>query len=214
MGKTTLVIGATGLVGRELTRLLLEEDDIGTVKAFIRSPTCLRHDKLKEIETDFDNLENIREEIRGDVLFSCLGTTLRTAGSKDAQFRVDYTYQYEFARIAAENDVPDYVLISSPGADPSSRFFYSRIKGALDRDVKQLPFRRHLFIQPSILRGSREKKRFGEQLAGDVIDGLSKVIPPLRKYHSITGEEVARAMIRLYKDPQADGIYSLEALRP
>lgn len=213
MGKTALIIGATGLVGKKLTQQLLDDTYFTSVKAFGRSSTGINHPKLEEIQTDFNELQHVQAHIEGDVLFSCLGTTRIAAGSKDAQYKVDYTFQYEFAKLAAANDVPDYVLISSPGADPESMFFYSRIKGKLDRDTRQLPFRRQIYVQPSILRGDREKSRFGEQLAGNVIDGLSTIIPPLRKYHSITDENVAKAMIRLYKDSSAQGIYALADLR-
>lgn len=213
MGKTALVIGATGLVGQQLTRQLLKDEVFTTVKTFGRSSVGLADPKLEEIKTDFTHLEDVSEQIKGDVLFSCLGTTRGAAGSKEAQYKVDYTYQYEFARLAAENQVHDYILISSPGADPDSMFFYSRIKGELDRDTRKLPFRRHIYVQPSILRGDREKSRFGEQLAGNIIDGLSVIIPPLKKYHSIHAGEVAEAMIRFYKDPAANGVYQLEELR-
>ncbi len=213
MSKTALVIGATGLVGQALTRQLLDEDLFDRVVAFVRSPTGINDPKLKEVKTDFEHPGEVQTEIRGDVLFSCMGTTLRKAGSKEAQYKVDYTYQFEFARLAAENNVPDYLLISSPGATPDSMFFYSRIKGELDRDVKSLSFRRHIFVQPSILRGERSESRLGEQLAGNVIDGLSVILPLMRKYKSIEATDVASAMIRLYKDPEANGVYQLDELR-
>lgn len=207
-----MIIGATGLVGRQLTLQLLEDDSFAEVRSFGRSSTGLSHPRLTEIKTDFDHLGKTADAIQGDVLFSCMGTTRSDAGSKEAQYKVDYSYQYHFARIAAGNGVKDYVLISSPGADPDSMFFYSRIKGELERDIKQLPFNRHIIIQPSILRGERVKSRIGERLTARIIDGLSKVIPPLRKYHSIHASEVARSMIRYYKDPSASGVYSLTDL--
>lgn len=212
MKKTALIIGATGLVGKELTRLLVEDDEFSEVRVFLRSSTGIKNPKLREIKTDFDHPEKVMAYIRGEVLFSCMGTTRKQAGSKEKQYKIDYTYQYNFARIASENNVQDYILISSPGASPKSKIFYSRMKGELDEAVRKLPFRRHIFIQPSVLKGDRPESRPGEKWGGKIIDTLSAILPPLKKYRSITGKQVARAMLRIYQNPDAEGIFSLDEL--
>ena len=98
------------------------------------------------------------------MLFSCLGTTLKDAGSKDKQFLVDYTYQYEFAKVASENDVSIYSLVSSTGANENSLFFYPKIKGKLEEAVKKLPFNTiHIFQPPTLIR-QKELIRIGEKI--------------------------------------------------
>src|ERR1700743_749739 len=114
--KTAIVIGATGLVGSELTRLLINDSRYERVKIFVRKPTGITSDKLEEHIVDFGEPDKWKRFVTGDVLYSALGTTLRAAGSKDEQYKVDYTYQYRFAKIAAANGVSAYVLISAAGS--------------------------------------------------------------------------------------------------
>lgn len=128
------------------------------------------------------------------MLFSCLGTTLKQAGSKEKQYQIDYTYQYQFAEAASRNGVPCYVLVSSTGADPASSLFYSRIKGELERDVKALHFSGIHFLQPSLLHGKRKDERFGEKFGYHLLRGLNAV-GLFRKYRPIDGATVAKGMI-------------------
>ena len=99
----SIVIGATGATGKELVVRLLEDSDFSSVSIFVRKKPAISHKKLKIYKIDFSKIGDYRELIKGDVLFSCLGTTLKTVGSKVKQYKVDYTYQYEFAKYASEN---------------------------------------------------------------------------------------------------------------
>ena len=123
---TALVLGATSLVGSHLLNMLLEDGQYAAVKVFVRRKIDMQHPRLQVQVVDFDRPETWHRELKGEVLFSTLGTTLRQAGSQDAQYRVDYTYQHEAARAAAANGVETYVLVSSAGADANARVFYSR----------------------------------------------------------------------------------------
>lgn len=192
--KTAIVIGATGLVGNQLVQLLLSDDRYHLVKIFHRRSIGISHPKLEEHVIDFDDPESWQNSVVGDELFSSLGTTLKTAGSQKAQYKVDYTYQYQVAEAAAKNGVKTYVLISSTGADPTSRIFYSRMKGELDRDVQKLSFERIRIIQPGILDGDRDESRLGETIGKAVMQVL-QYIPPLKKHRPIHGKTVAQAMI-------------------
>lgn len=214
MNKTAIIIGATGLVGSNLLRELLMDDYFSVVKVFGRRSTGVEHEKLQEFLVDFDLIPSFSEAITGDVLFSCLGTTLKLAGSKKAQYKVDYTYQYEFAKQASDNGVASYLLVSSASANPASLFFYTRIKGALEAAIKQLTFAKTRIVQPSVLSGERNKTRIAEVLAAKFIDKLSGLFPFLKKYRSISGGRVAKAMVAIYKKDDSDKIksYTLDDL--
>lgn len=108
-----LLIGATGATGKDLLELLLKDEEIHQVDVFVRRELNTKHEKLNTHIIDFDNPEEWKHLVKGDVLFSCLGTTLKLAGSKEAQWKIDYEYQYQFAKIAKENNVNSYVGVGS-----------------------------------------------------------------------------------------------------
>src|SRR5690348_2050897 len=128
-----LIIGATGATGKDLVNVLIRDPDYSAIVIFVRRSTGIIHPKLKEVITDFENLQDVSDHIQGDVLFSCLGTTLKTAGSKEKQFHIDYEIPLQFAEIARRNGVPGMVLLSSYGASTTSKVFYSRVKGKLEQ---------------------------------------------------------------------------------
>jgi len=164
MGRIANVIGASGLVGHELLVQLLDHPEFEKVRIFVRRTTNMVHPKLEEQIIDFDQAESWKHLVTGDVLFSTLGTTIKTAKTKENQYQVDFTYQFEFAKAAAENGVPAYLLVSSMGANPKSSVFYSRMKGELEDAVAKLPFWKLVIIRPSILDGDRQEKRAGEKV--------------------------------------------------
>jgi uncharacterized protein YbjT (DUF2867 family) len=197
--KIAIVLGASGLVGHNLLSRLLLDPDFSKVKIFVRASTGIFHAKLEEIVVDFNRHNTFKDLIVGDVLFSCMGTTLRVAGSKDNQYRVDFTYQYQVAQYASENNVPAYVLVSSTGANSKSKIFYSRIKGQLEDEIKKLKFQKIIIAQPSILYGERKINRPMEKIFAKLMLFFSYLIPFTRKYRSISGDMVAKALIHYYK---------------
>jgi uncharacterized protein YbjT (DUF2867 family) len=193
VGKTALVIGATGLVGRALVQQLLEDAEYAAVHVFVRRSMALQHPKLTEHIIDFAAAATWAKWVRGDVLFSTLGTTRSQAGSTAAQRVVDYDYQFEFAKTAAANGVPTLVLVSSVGADAKSLFFYPKMKGELDRDVQLLGFPHVHILRPGPLVGPREVPRGGEKLGASLI-GAFNAIGLFKQYRPIHDQEVARVM--------------------
>jgi len=192
-----LVIGATGAVGKDLVGQLLKDDSFDRVDVFVRREVKVSSPKLVPHVVDFDHPETWSDLLTGDVLFSCLGTTIKAAGSQDAQWKVDYTYQYEAAKAARENGVLKYVLVSSIGASSKSKIFYSRMKGALEDAVKGLGFPGCFILQPpSLVRKGSD--RFGEKAGVAVLKALN-AIGIMRSWKPMPTEEVAAAMIRLAK---------------
>lgn len=192
--KTAIVIGATGLVGTQLVQLLLKDTRFERVKAFVRRGTGIVSDKLEEHIVDFDRPDGWKKQLTGDVLYSAMGTTLKMAGGKDAQYKIDYTYQYQCAKAAATNGVRQYVLVSAAGAGADSKIFYSRMKGELERDIKKLPFETIHIVRPGMLAGERKHARPGEKLGVGVMN-LVGMIPGLAGLKPIQGAEVAQAMV-------------------
>ena len=192
-----LVIGATGAVGMDLVEQLLKDDAFERVTVFVRRPLAVENPKLTVHIIDFDHPEQWQNLLQGDVLFSCLGTTIKAAGSQEAQWKVDYTYQYEAAKAARENGVEAYALVSSIGASPKAKFFYTRMKGELEEAVKKLGFPACFILQPpSLVRKGSD--RFGEK-AGVVALRAFNAIGLMRAYTPMPTEEVAAAMVRLVK---------------
>jgi uncharacterized protein YbjT (DUF2867 family) len=193
--KTAIVIGATGLIGGLLVKKLIDDSRYQIVKVFSRRSTGINNPKLEEHLIDFDEIDQWKNQIYGDELFSALGTTIRKAKSTTIQYKVDVTYQYEFAKTAAGNGVKGYSLVSSSGSNAKSKLFYLRIKGELDEKVKGLSFEKIRIFRPSLLLGDRPEKRFGEKAAERILKIVVPIFPFLKNQRPIEGEKVANAMI-------------------
>ena len=189
-----LIIGATGATGKDLVTLLLNDDTYAEVHCFVRKPMSISHPKLHAHVINFDTPEAWADLLHGDVAFSCLGTTLAMAGSKEAQWRVDYDYQYAFAQQCKANGVPTFVLVSAAGATAQSKLFYNRMKGQLEDAMKALEFTRLLIFQPSVLvrKGSDRK---GEQFGLKMIVLLNK-IGLFKRYRPMPTNVLAQRMRR------------------
>lgn len=206
------MIGGTGLVGRQLLDLLLADERFDEVAVFTRRSTGRAGGKLVEHMVDFGDPSTWRELVQGDVLFSTLGTTLKQAGSKLAQYEVDYSYQLNFATAAAGNGVGSYVLVSTAGADDSSIFFYPRIKGELEEKVLRLPFEGISILRPTQLYGDRERVRRNEERALSFmkfVNGLG-VMKGRRPIHART---VAAAMIEAALTTSDKKVYEAKDIR-
>ena len=189
-----LVIGATGATGKDLVNILLQDPDYTEVVIFIRRASGIAHPKLLGILTDFDKLEEVSGHIRGDVLFCCLGTTLRVAGSKDNQRYIDYEIPAKFAEIAKTNGVSRMVLLSAYGAAATSKVFYSKIKGQLEEKIARLAFDSYIVFRPGLLL-RRDTDRPGER----VIAGLLRFLNSLgliRKFRPLPTSTLAEKMAR------------------
>lgn len=209
MGKVANVIGASGLVGQQLVAQLLAHPEFEKVRSFVRRPLGISHSKLEEIQIDFGKPESWKQMVQGDVLFSTMGTTIKSAKTKENQYRVDFTYQQEFAKAAAENGVEAYVLVSSMGADSKSSVFYSRIKGELEEAVSKLNFRKCTIVRPSILDGDRKEKRAGEKIGLLISRFITKFV--LKKYKPTPVDVLSAKMISLSID-QKLGFMLVEGL--
>ncbi|GAB4423978.1 MAG: oxidoreductase [Bacteroidia bacterium] len=212
--RSALVFGASGLVGSQLVDLLSAHAAYEAVHVFVRRVPVQTPPGVVVHLVDFDRPDDWADQVRGDDLFCCLGTTMKQAGSRDAFRRVDYELPMTIARIALAQGVGHYLLISSLGSDPHSPIFYSRVKGEVERDLQALPFAHLSILQPSLLLGDRQQQRTGEHLAQRLSPLLDRLfVGPLRVYRAIHARDVARAMIALALHPQPGPIHRSDALQ-
>lgn len=198
MGKTAIIIGASGLVGNEVLNLLLTNDTFNKVKVFVRKPLLVNHPKLEQHVIDFDLIYKSTDLVKGDVLFCCLGTTIKTAGSKEEFKKVDYAYPLAFAKIAKQNGVKKFILISSIGANSNTSNFYLKVKGDIEAELEKLKFESLVIVRPSMLLGERKEFRLGESIGKAVMNLVSIFfIGKLKKYKAIEAKTVAKAMVKL-----------------
>lgn len=189
--KTALLLGASGLVGGCLLEQLLYDSRYSTVVALVRRPMDRQHPKLRQEILDFDHPDP--EKVRGDDLFCALGTTLRKAGSKEAQYRIDCTYPWEIAKVARANGVRQYLLVSSVGADARSSNFYLKTKGDLEEKINALGFDLFVSARPSFLLGERKEFRLGERIGIALAKLFAFLIP--KKYRGVQAAKVAAILI-------------------
>lgn len=203
MSKTILLAGATGLVGSACLPLLLDDERVGTVIALVRRPLSLEHAKLQQwIAPGDDLLQGLKPEAVGAVI-SCLGTTIKKAGSQAAFIAVDKELPLGIARWANAQGVPTYCIISAIGADAGSRIFYSRVKGEVEEELERMHFHSLALFQPSILSGPRKEKRFGEGIGIGVMKVVAPfLIGPLEKYRPMPHGVLAQALVNAALAPQ------------
>lgn len=203
------VLGATGATGRELVGQLLADARYEQVEVAVRRPLGVEHPKLRVHLVDFEQPAAWSAAVQGDVLFLCMGTTLKAAGSEAAQRRVDVDYPLAAARAAAENGVPTCVLVSAAMADAQSRWFYPRIKGELEEALRALPFRRLAIARPPVL-DRPGSDRMGERIWVKVVRAFN-TLGLLRGQRPMSTAALAQALRRMAAD-ELTGVYEGRAL--
>lgn len=202
-----LIIGATGATGTELVKELIDDSDFSEIHVFCRNAPNIKHNKLKIHIVDFNKPDVWKNEIQGDVSFSCLGTTLKNAGSKKNQYKVDFQYQYEFAIHSRENGIKKFVLVSSYGAKSKSMIFYSKIKGELEEEILKLNFENLYIFQPGLLNRN-EFTRQNEILSLNFLNLFNK-FKLFLKYRPLSTKTLAKALVKSAKEEKA-GFFKLK----
>ncbi|MBL7843828.1 MAG: oxidoreductase [Cyclobacteriaceae bacterium] len=195
--RTALLAGSTGLIGKQLLELLLEDSHYTVVKAISRKPLDIQHAKLQNIVADLNTLTEHHDQLKADDVFCCLGTTIKQAGSQAAFRQVDYEYPLELARLTKNQGATQYLIITALGSDAKSGIFYNRVKGEVEQAIDAVGFDSYHIFRPSLLLGERTEKRAGEGAATVVYKALGFMIP--LKYKAIDSAKVARAMLHFAK---------------
>jgi uncharacterized protein YbjT (DUF2867 family) len=195
-GYVAILAGATGLVGEQLLMQLLDHPEYRKVLVVSRKPLDVTHAKLEQRIIDFGLLPGAMSGLQADHGFCCLGTTIKKAGSKEVQYRIDHDYVVGFARGCAASGVKRFAAVSSVGANPGSSNFYLRTKGEMEQDIREVPFERTVIVQPSLLMGERKESRTAEKIAVYVMGILNPLMMgSLKKYRGVPVEVVARGLI-------------------
>jgi uncharacterized protein YbjT (DUF2867 family) len=206
--KTALVFGSSGLVGGHLLSQLIENDDYNKIKIFVRSQPEINDPKVEIIKTDFNNLENHKEDTKGDDCFFCIGTTKQNSPDKSEYRRIELEVPKQIAQIAKSNSLNSFVFVSSGYADPKSSGDYLKFKGEVEEELKRLNFPKLGIMRPSFLLGDRKEKRVGEKIGIFVFKLLSPLfLGPLKKMKPIHSATVAKAMIAITQNDSSQTIF-------
>ena len=196
MPKSITILGASGLIGHEVLKLALENKEVEHVTILVRKSLNLNHPKLREVITDFKNLNDLESKITGDALICCLGTTRKKNPNLNEYKAIDYGLTINIAQLAQKINVQQVHLISAIGADPNSKIFYNKLKGETEQSLIKMDFPQTIIYRPSLLIGKRKEFRFGELIAQKLAPIFDLFLfGSLIKYHSISANLIANAII-------------------
>jgi len=196
--KTALLFGSSGLIGGHLLNNLIKNNEYNKIKLFVRSEPQINDSKIEIIKTDFINLKNHAEDIKGDDCYFCIGTTKKNSPDKNDYKRIERDIPIQIAKIAKINSVNSFLYVSSGFADPKNSGDYLKYKGEVEEELKKLNFSKIGIMRPSFLIGNRKEKRVGEKMGILLFKLLSPLfLGPLKKMKPIHSEKVAKAMINV-----------------
>lgn len=205
--RKAIIAGATGFIGSQLLKILLESSDYQEVISISRRELSIQHKKLVQLIINFDDLEKYTHALEGDVIFCCLGSTRKKTPDLSVYRMIDHTYPLQLGKIAKANAIKQYHLVSAIGANANSSNFYTKMKGETEADLAHLNLPCLHIYQPSLLTGDRKESRPLEKLSIAVMKLINPLlIGSLKKYRSIPAATVARAMYKQSLKPQA-GLY-------
>jgi uncharacterized protein YbjT (DUF2867 family) len=194
---TALIVGSTGLIGNQLVELLLNDDRYTQVTAIARTSLPFSHPKLKLVVADFGSIESQKEKLMADDVFCCLGTTIKSAKSKEAFRKIDFDYPLLIAKLTKALGAKQFLLVSALGANKASSVFYNKVKGEIEEAISSIGFESYHVFRPSLLLGPRIEKREGEQSMQKIFSVVGFLIP--KKYKAIESIKVARGMLAIAK---------------
>ena len=211
--KTAIIFGSSGLIGNELFKTILLNNSYDKIKIFVRSMPEINNRKVEIIKTDFTNLEQYKDKIKGDECFFCIGTTKKDTPDKDEYRRIEYNIPIDVAKIAKANSINSFFYISSIGANPNASSNYLKNKGQVEEELKNLNFSKLAIIRPSLLVGNRKSFRLGEIIFTPIMNTLTFfAFGSLKKYKPIKIENVVKATLYISKNETKEIIFESDEL--
>jgi hypothetical protein len=206
------LIGGTGLTGSFLVRQLLADPAIMKVISVSRKSLNIKDAKLTELLlTELAELPSIESQIRGELYFCCLGTTIKAAGSKENFEKIDHATIVAFAEIAKRHDAKSFTLVSSVGANASSMFFYNQIKGRTEDDIKALGLRSLIILRPALLVGPRHEFRLSESIVAKTLVPFAQILPVRARKSLITEAETLATRMLVEGKAAREGAHVIQA---
>ena len=216
--KTALIFGSSGLVGKNLLNQIINNSNYSKVKIFVRSSLEISDPKVEIINTDFKDLQKIKNLIIGDDCFFCIGTTKKNSPDKNEYRRIELDLPKKIAQISKSNDIRSFIYVSSGFADPKNSGDYLKFKGLVEEEIKSLNFEKIGILRPSFLLGNRKEKRVGEKIGIFIFKLFSPLFfGPIKKMKPIHSEKVAKAMIKIANENlkktilESDGIVEISS---
>ena len=211
--KTALIFGSSGLIGNQLVKLIVQNNNYKHIKLFVRSISKDNTSKVEIFQTDFTNLEKHKDSIKGDDCFFCIGTTKKNAPDKNEYRRIEYNIPVKIAQIAKSNSVNSFIYISSLGANSNASGDYLKNKGQVEEELKKLNFTKLAILRPSILLGERKENRVGEKIGVFVMQLLSPLfLGNLKKIKPIKAEYVAKAMFAIAQNDYQKNVFESDQI--
>jgi uncharacterized protein YbjT (DUF2867 family) len=196
--KSALLVGASGLVGRQCLQFLLEEPSYTHIVVLVRRSLSITHNKLVQHVVDFSELDTLGDYFTTDDVYCCLGTTIKKAGTQEAFRKVDFDYPIKIAALTQHLGANQFLIVTSLGANPHSRIFYNRVKGEVEEAIGKISFPTINIFRPSLLLGDLTEHRTGEKAGAFIISGLKyMMMGPFRKYRPIQSRDVAKVMVQV-----------------
>ncbi|TVZ26383.1 putative NAD(P)-binding protein [Gillisia sp. Hel_I_86] len=193
--KSAILLGATGLTGGHLLKIVLNDPKYDKVKVFSRSSVGVKHEKLEEHLVDLLKLDDYKDSFHADEVYCCIGTTKSKTPDKETYKKIDFGIPVAAAKLCRKNNIDTFLVISALGADANSSIFYNKVKGEMQHQVLEQGIKNTYIFQPSLIAGNREEERFFEKLG---IEGMkvfnNLLIGSFKKYRSIHPETIAKAM--------------------
>jgi uncharacterized protein YbjT (DUF2867 family) len=212
--KTAIVLGGTGLTGNLLINRLLADDSYACIKLFSRKASGIKSEKIEEFVGDLFQLEHFKDDFTADEVFCCIGTTSAKTKDRVVYKAIDFGIPYTAARLARENNIPTFLVISSMGANTRSSIFYSRTKGEMEQAVLGENIPHTYILRPSLIMGNRAERRMGESVGAAVLKFTNVVlVGRLKKYRAIEADCIAAAMIHLALSKPPTGIVISDKLQ-
>lgn len=191
-----LVVGASGVVGREIVSEFLDDKECDEVVTWVRKVSGVKHEKLREKVINFDEILTLKDECF-DAVFCALGTTIKQAKSAENFKKVDVIYPVNLAKWAKRSGCENFTLISAPKANINSKFLYLRAKGEAEKGVKEQGFKSLSIIHPPLINGERKDKRYGEKFMILLFEILPKCW--FKNIRPMSGKDIAKATIKVAK---------------
>ena len=198
MNKTALILGATGLIGNLLLERLIKDDNYTQIKILTRKSTGNTSPKVQEFVGDLLNLESFQDDFKSDVVFCCIGTTAKKTPDQALYKKIDFGIPVTAAKLAKQNSISKFLVISAMGADSQSSIFYNRTKGEMEEAVLAQAIQNTYILQPSLIVGNRNETRTGEIIGSFIFKLINPLmLGGLKKYRSIEADTIAKALIKL-----------------